>query len=208
MNKLFLLIVLVASLPGGALADSLSPCQSGTLTSIANTSCTIGDLLFSFGTPDATPAPVTFTPDLTNAGFVLTGPVTFTNTSLLDRLLGDVNLPFVAQSLNGQPLILGFISSVSGSPFNPVNEGGLCNTNVAQFQCALNGLNGEFAAPLSAASGQFHAFIIGPEHALLSDTFTSGSFQVLETPEPSSLLLVAAGILGFAKRAHKFLLRP
>lgn len=206
MKKLLLLLALAVLLQGAAFADSLPPCQPGTLTSIANTSCSIGDINFTFGSPDPTPSPVTFTPDLTNAGFVLTGPVTITNTSIFDRLLGDVNLPFVADTSNGQPLILGFVSSVSGQ--GPNDDSELCSTDVARFECIFGGPGGQFAVPLSEASGELLAFMIGPEHELGSETFTSGSFKLIETPEPSSLLLVAAGLIGFAKRAQKFFARP
>jgi hypothetical protein len=44
------LLALVAS--PAAFGDSLAPCGRGTLATIANTSCTIGDIIYTFGTPE------------------------------------------------------------------------------------------------------------------------------------------------------------
>ena len=80
---LALIPVLMMSACSAVWADS-TVCVQGTVTSIANTSCTIGGLLYTFGNaaienpddlPDLTTDSILFTPDPAENGFVLSGVI-------------------------------------------------------------------------------------------------------------------------------------
>jgi hypothetical protein len=217
MKKPFLLLALVVFFEGLAFADPLSPCQPGTLTSIADTSCSIGDASFTFGSPQLAFSPVDFTPDPAIAGFVLSGPVNLVQ----DPFGGAAELfflPFVVATINGQPLIFAITSSVTGS----TTEDGilqattaLCSTSSSQPDCvfgaaSLRGTNPStlFATvPRSQAFGEAGVFMIVPDHFPGSVTFTSASFEINQVPEPTSLLLMMTGVVCLARRPRKLFLR-
>jgi hypothetical protein len=217
MKKPLLLLALVVFFEGLAFADTLSPCQPGTLTSIADTGCSIGDKNFTFGSPQLASFPVDFTPDPAITGFVLSGPF-----NLVQDPFGPAVelffLPFEVATINGQPLIFGITSSVTGST---TGAGALeatitlCSTSSSQQDCifsatAVGGANPStvFATvPRSQAFGEATVFMIVPDHLPGSATFTSASFELNQVPEPTSLLLMMTGVVCLARRPRKFFLR-
>ncbi len=113
----FLAVVASAS------ADPLS-CQTGTVADYQNTSCTIGNLTFTFGSANTfdfsgllglTPSYFTMTPDDTNPnapGFILSGAVTEASSDIQGG--GGLDWTFQLQSLGG-PLITGLRATVTGT---------------------------------------------------------------------------------------------
>jgi len=117
-GTLLTLLAVVAS----ASADPL-PCQTGTVADYQNTSCTIGNLSFTFGSAtrsasvgfSATPSCFTLTPDASNPnapGFILSGTVTEATPDIQGG--GGVDWTFQLQTLGGQPLMTGLTATVTG----------------------------------------------------------------------------------------------
>ena len=116
----FLLFCVLASM---ADADSSTPCTSGTVAQIYNTTCTINNLVFSFAPPFAVdsnvdPTKITFTPIAD--GFRLGGlnentPILFPGTGEIFLFLPVVQI----STLNGQPTIDDLTTSNRGRKLHP-----------------------------------------------------------------------------------------
>src|SRR5207245_2172456 len=114
----FLAVVASAS------ADPL-PCQMGTVAGYQNTSCSIGNLSFTFGSANTfdfsgllglTPSYFTLTPDASNPnapGFILSGTVTEATPDIQGG--GGMDWTFTLQTLGGQRLITGLTATVTGT---------------------------------------------------------------------------------------------
>jgi hypothetical protein len=116
------LLALVAS--PAAFGDSLAPCEAGNLATIANTSCTIGDIIYNFGTPEfpqaqLNPSAVTFSPILsapdnpfTNINLTIFGPFSLTDSGPGTGVpILAVNLPVTIATVDGQRTIIGAAAS-------------------------------------------------------------------------------------------------
>jgi len=137
-----------------AKADVL-PCVAGALSTLLNTTCSIGGLAYSFESAsnqnqgsisNFTTSNIFLTPDASHNGFILSG--TFSDTAPVGGIHTDeLNLAVSFATLDGQAWVTGVISGVSGS----VSGNGL--TRYAEFNqvdANSNGVNG----PVNSAYAQ------------------------------------------------------
>jgi hypothetical protein len=199
--RLLALSALVLAMAGLADADPL--CVTGNVSSIANTSCTIGNLLFSFGgftnTANST---IIFSPDTSNPlgpGFTLSGDISVPANpqGLPDSASFGIGVQI--SSLNGQSTIAGFNTTVNGfmGPPGALGSGSLFaafGTNqygVADAQ-AYAGFNEDCFGPSCSATAYYYSpqsvtpdipAAYGINDNGRAGTATSASFYVLEVPE-------------------------
>jgi hypothetical protein len=107
-----------------ALASPL-PCEFGTAATIENTSCSVGNVLFTLGSASTfdysgllnlSLSDFTMTPNASNPlspGFTLSGSVTEASTGIEGG--GGLQWSVQLQTLSGQPLIAGVTATVRGS---------------------------------------------------------------------------------------------
>jgi hypothetical protein len=163
MKKLLLLLALAMFLENPAFADAVSPCQPGTLTTIANVTCSIGDKIFAFGSPEfsTTASVINFVPDAATTGFVLSGDVHIENISPFGPAVETFSIPFAVSTVNGQAQIVGITSSVSGSTTGAgvlAPTFILCSTTVCTFPRKSGGAHSPGAGIRSnGLSRRFHA---------------------------------------------------
>src|ERR1019366_1478126 len=124
-----------------AFADSIA-CVPGTVTSIANKSCTIGGLLYTFGNaaienpdlPGLTTDSILFTPDAAENGFVLSGTIAGTNGKG-----GRDGLDLGAQysTLDGVAWTTGITTGFTGSTTG-LNANGTAFTKFIQYDASTS----------------------------------------------------------------------
>jgi hypothetical protein len=209
MKNVVLSLLLVLASASVAQATAFTPCQSGTVASIFNTTCTVGNLVFAFGEPfpvdnNVDPTQITFTP-LTD-GFALGGLNEKTPTLFGPFLF--LSLPVLLSSLDGEPTITGLTTSIVGGSFtggasafsffeqcdatNPLHTVGAIAEQTATL--AFNPASVSFP-PVS--SFQACGTGVGEQLFLTEGTgsFTSATYEVQQVvPEPATALLMIAGI--------------
>lgn len=198
-GRFTLLLLLLASIASPlAFGDSIAPCQTGLLSSVENTSCTIDGLDFTFGKEVGFPLNTIFTPSPTTTGFTLTGNVLVDGTAL-DAL--QMSLQVNIATSTGSATIFGLNSAVVGTIGG---AGGFIIANF--FGCPSSpSLGGPCTLPVPAASIQgtpgidilLRSGFGGPT------TFSSATYEVTQVPEPSTLGLLGTGlvaVMGAARR--------
>ena len=220
---------LIALAPA-ARADSIS-CAAGTVTSIANTACAINGVLFTFGNaaiqnPDnlanLTTDALTFTPDASRAGFMISGTITGTNGG---GSRDGLDLGVRYSTLDGLAwttgITTGFTGSTTGSngastaftqffQYDTADAGnhlisdpGLANDatscfigpgSTGTFSCTRNYPNGLVAAT-TALSGLTYGIVddSGTSTIVSGEFLVTGTEPVNATPEPSSWALLLGG---------------
>lgn len=233
--KAILPLFIVLATASVTLADSVA-CQPGTVATLANTSCSIGDKEFIFGTASIrddsgsglTTADITFTPDASNPngpGFILSGFITATSSTTVEDELDWLNIQIL--TLSGQPLIRDLSATVDGNAqpggstvfaeFNacetgsstncvfaePGIKGGVCTTG----PCTDHGDFSPSLAMTDTNSFVAYGIAVGNGNPTATATARGASFFVSEAPsavpEPSSIILLATGLLGTMRARRK-----
>jgi hypothetical protein len=204
------LVLFAILFPSVTFADSACVTQSA--LALLGTTCTIFNASFTFVTEDVNPNPfpttVIFTPDVGDSGFTLSGFSASDPNTTFDLL-------FTAQTIDHSATIIGLNTNLVG-PVTVIGDAGtLVSTVVAcSVSCpptnipfsfvdinAVAGLNASgpqfFSAPQSMVSAA------AAESAVISSagdtaSFTAAHYEILQTPEPHSAVLLIGGIIGIA----------
>jgi hypothetical protein len=222
-------LFLIALAPA-ARADSIS-CVAGTVTSIANTTCAINGILFTFGNaaiqnPDnlasVTTGALTFTPDATLAGFVISGAITGTNGG---GSRDGLDLGVSYSTLDGLAWTTGITTGFTGATtggngnstaftqffqFDSANSGnflitdpGLANNatscftgpgSTGTFNCTRTYPNA-MVASTTALSGLTFGIVDDSGTSIINsgEFLVTGTQPVSLTPEPSPAVLLLGG---------------
>jgi PEP-CTERM motif len=223
MNRRYLyLTVCFAALTIGAYADPL--CSSGTVASIANTTCTIGDKTLMFGnaaitgvnTGGYTLADFTFIPDATDPdapAFQLVGTI--------NGAVNGTTLSLQLDASAGAPLITGLTSSFVGDTPDPVTFAGAytifqgcdptltdcanANAGFATFGCPVTSstCSDSFTTALSAfvnpysLGGGFNVGY-GAQSGTGAGSVSSATFIIHESPTSAVPEPSSVGLLGLS----------
>ena len=220
----------LTGLAPAARADSIS-CVAGTLTSIANTACAINGILFTFGNaaienpdnlPNLTTDALTFTPDATRAGFMISGTITGANGggsrdgldlgvrySTLDGLAWTTGITtgFTGATTGGNGNGTAFTQFFQYDAADPGNElisdPGLANDatscfigpgSTGTFSCTRNYPHATVAAT-TALSGLTYGIVddVGLSTISSGEFLVTGTEPVIVTPEPPFAALLLGG---------------
>jgi hypothetical protein len=213
----------------GVRSARANSCLSGSLASLEGTTCTIGDVQFSFGTATitninngATPlslASIMFTPNSLNPfhpGFSLVGNIeAFSANSMLGGAKVDLFFPMTITPLNSTTVI-GFDGTLTsynlmGGTTNSVVEmdSDQCfatGVEVGQnpFSMPSNSITLAVPSPIGSTSGDFElSAFTGDGQGFAQILSADFNYSVTPTPEPASLLLLGSGLLGLAQAIRR-----
>jgi hypothetical protein len=217
------------------------PCAAATVGDLIGTTCSIGDMTFSFASAgdSSTVAGVSanqflFTPDAGNPlspSFSIGAPTAGGLTVTDPNALGDYSLSFTASTSSGLPILAGLDVAITGSVsggmqtagagggtvLDAANESNLALTPLVFPEACLQsggGASGCVSLDGDGTASALGTFISGPVNTeegiahWLIDTDATGSAtfvvanysfdlaQQQTTPEPASLALLGAALLG------------
>jgi hypothetical protein len=185
---IFLFLCLLAS--PLAFGDSVTPCQTGLLTSVENTSCNIGNLVFTFGSATGFAAETIFAPSSATTGFTITGATTIGGGSFNATLL---SLQLSIATMSGNTTIFGLDSALTGTI---AGGGGFILGDF--FGCPSNQTLGSpciLPVPVASLQGAPGVDIVIRSSPGGPTTFRSGIFQISQVPELPGAVLFVTGVI-------------